>query len=197
MIRFIYHRYIKRVIDQLFLFKWILLGDRLFKHDYKTRILYIAFINGGGLKKHVAELINGMTLYDTWLLSENNYILHNRNKFRTNLSVYEIIQKINPSIIHVHQLSKDLEEIDIIPWEKTIITMHDFYYVCPYFFMTSCFGKFCHPSNCSEEWRKRMHDILIKCKLIIVPSVAVRDIISIYYPDIVDKIKIIEHGIIC
>ncbi|MFA5760403.1 MAG: glycosyltransferase family 4 protein [Dehalococcoidales bacterium] len=204
-IKFAYHYFYDniytRLVSNFYLLKWKIYKYKLFNKCDKPTILYISFINGGGLLKHINELITGMKdTYDVWVFTNDNFVTHyDGNKkiiFKHDLDLNSAIRCVNPDIIHVHQLSKTLWEIPFIEWEKSIITIHDMYYVCPYFFMTECMNdKFCHPSLCNIEWRNEMHGILVRCKSIICPSVAMKDLLLFYYPDIENKITIIEHGI--
>lgn len=174
-------------------------------------------ITGGGLQKHLFELAHGISdNYNVWILSEDSWIYNISNnkikKFNYNIYKYsynynykckyryslkDIITLINPDIIHVHQFSKNLDEVSDLDLSKCVITLHDLFMVCPHFFMVECFDKFCHPSLCSKEWRQKCKHILMNCKYIICPSSAIESLITFYYPDeeIKNKIMVIEHGI--
>jgi hypothetical protein len=194
---FLKGRIYDRVITWELKGKWLILGDILFKkYNNKPIILYVSFITGGGLKKHLFELISKVTKhYDIWIVMGNDIIWHNGIKFRTSLDFKDILKKINPDIIHVHQLSRDLHEIYKLPMDKTIVTAHDLYYVCPNFFMMECLnGEFCHPSYCNKEWREKMHYLLKNCRKIVCPSIAVKELLMFYHDDIEENIIVVEHG---
>jgi glycosyltransferase involved in cell wall biosynthesis len=204
IIYFIYNFFYEPIFNFIYLIKWKIYGKKLFKKDGKNhQIMYVSLIHGGGLARHVSDLTEGLkTNYAIWIIRKNRWIYHingsNRSIFRypETMTLSEVISEINPSVIHIHQLSETLWEIPHIPLDKCVITLHDVYYVCPHYFMTECLGtRFCHPSLCSKEWREQMHSILQQCKCIIAPSTAIKEIILFYYPDIEEKIIIIEHGI--
>jgi hypothetical protein len=203
LIYFIHDYIYEPFFNFVYSIKWKLLTFRLFnKISNKPQIIYISFINGGGLALHISDLLNNMNNYEMWLFRSKRWIWHvykgNRSVFRypENMNLLDVINFINPDIIHIHQLSETLWELPHVPWEKCIVTTHDVYYMCPKYFMTECMGtRFCHPSLCSKEWREKMHYILRTCKKVICPSTAMKDIILFYYPDIEEKIVIIEHGI--
>lgn len=208
---YILHDYIYRPI-KLFQYKctWKLHGNELSIYNRtlnKPRVLYISLINGGGLKKHLGDLVKGMRdEYDVWILYDDNILWHwEGGKWKViryfDISLDYVIWLMRPHVIHIHQLSRTLHEIDTLlnPMYKNaklIITIHDLYVICPHFFMTECMGtKFCHPSRCSETWRYIMNRLLLTCDIIVCPSSAMRDMISFYYPDVESKCIIIEHGV--
>lgn len=122
------------------------------------------------------------------------------------------------NILHVHHvygLSFDIfgaaEELEI----PTILTMHDYYYICPNVKLVDtdenyCNG-YCEQTKCAEclnknagiytgenyliQWRDTCKNVFDKCKKLIVPSEAARQIYLKYYPDLGDKISVIEHGL--
>lgn len=203
---YLLHDYIYRPV-KLFQFKlkWLRYSYNLFDpYTGKPTVVYMSLINGGGLKKHLNDLVNGVKdNYDTWILYDDHILWHWKGDhwdvFRyKGMHLYEVLGYINPSVIHVHQLSRDLDELNTLLTSKSmiIVTIHDLYYVCPHFYMTECLGtKFCHPSSCSETWRQNMSRLLNKCCAIVCPSTAMRDILTFYYPEIEDKCVVIEHGI--
>ena len=93
-------------------------------------------------------------------------------------------------------------------------TLHDFFYVCPTVKLINnkneiCIGcetdKMCseclkNQCNISEtvdfipNWREQNRKALQLCDKLIVPSKNTKEIFSIYYPEILDKIIVIEHG---
>lgn len=116
---------------------------------------------------------------------------------------------------HVHGLSFDIfhvaEELGI----PTVLTMHDFYYVCPNVKLVDVDGKHCKGhcdvENCAEclkknagihvgenylaEWRTHCRDAFSKCIKLIVPSEAAKQVYLQYYPELGEKIFVIEHGL--
>ena len=142
--------------------------------------------------------------YDVWILYDDNILWHWKGdhwdvfRYPNGIHLYEVLGYINPNVIHIHQLSRDLDELNtlLVTKSRVVITIHDLYYICPHFFMTECMGtSFCHPSRCSEIWRNNMSRLLNKCNAIVCPSSAMRDMISFYYPNIEGKCIVIEHGV--
>lgn len=132
--------------------------------------------------------------------------------FKNILCAFEI------NVLHVHHtygLSFDIfhvaEELGI----PTILTMHDYYYICPTIKLVNLDKQYCNgyydETNCVDclkknagihtadnyltEWRENCSMIFKKCEQLIVPSDAARDVYVKYYPELEDKILVIEHGL--
>lgn len=116
---------------------------------------------------------------------------------------------------HVHSLSLDMFRIAGEYQVPIALTLHDYYYICPTIKMympdrTSCAG-IKEPENCKEclfarcgihpcvdymeKWRREMRGALQKCDYLITPSNAAKRIYENYYPELAQKIKVIEHGL--
>lgn len=48
--------------------------------------------------------------------------------------------------------------------------------------------------NYTDVWRKKCAEVLGLCDVLIVPNSSVRDVYESFYPELVDKISVIEHG---
>lgn len=121
-------------------------------------------------------------------------------------------------LVHIHHtmgLTLDLyymaNELNI----PIFITLHDYYYICPTLQLLDREKKVCvgqdNQDECKrcmkeyygiyggvnfiEKWRKEHAKVLSLCEKIITPSKSAADIILQYYPDVIDKIEIIGHGI--
>ena len=90
-----------------------------------------------------------------------------------------------------------------------IISLHDYFCLCPTFFLVDTNNNFCRgevteecnlccaskteiPFHSMEQWRSAMEGALEMAKIIIVPSQGVADIFSLYYHKI--PFKVVEHG---
>ncbi len=128
-----------------------------------------------------------------------------------------ILDTFKIQLVHVHHtegLSLDIfyeaekREIPIIT------TLHDYYYICPNIKMLDYNNKLCIGKEkklvcekCLRNslkvndtidylpiWRRRNKKILEKTNLIITPSQSAKEIVEIYFPELKDKIQIVEHG---
>lgn len=94
-------------------------------------------------------------------------------------------------------------------------TLHDFYYICPTLQLIDsnqevCIGKD-NQERCGKclkkkmgvfenveyikKWREEHSKVLNISKKIIIPSISAKNIICQYYPQIIDKVEVINHGI--
>jgi O-antigen biosynthesis protein len=129
-----------------------------------------------------------------------------------------ILLSFHIDLIHVQHLighSLDIftlsEEFNI----PLIFTAHDFYSICPKINLLDDTYLYCHPSNrpanhlkCADclnktmkvqaefikEWRIKFQQALNRTDLVIAPSRSVINILGDYYPNILDKCQVIEHG---
>ena len=126
--------------------------------------------------------------------------------------VEKVFEFINIDFVHVHHLMYQyFDIIDLINEKKIpyIITLHDFYMVCPIFSLLENGEEYCgdkESPDCQkclkkqknieiefiDNWRKLSHDVLEKAKLVIAPTDSAREIVQKYFKDI--EIKTIEHG---
>lgn len=127
-----------------------------------------------------------------------------------------IIKLYNISLVHIHHMLSHYFDIFDICKEskiKTIVTLHDYYFVCPTINKLYNNEKYCEDgseSKCStclkcrfdtqqrslsfiSAWRRVCHEKLKSCDLVIAPSEAAKQEILITYPDI--PIRVIEHGV--
>lgn len=128
-----------------------------------------------------------------------------------------ILNAFSIDIVHIHhtfELSLDLyyeaKALNI----PLLATLHDFFYVCPTIKLINyknglCIGceteKMC--SKCLENqcnisqtvnfipnWREQNRKALQLCDKLVVPSKNTKEIFLLYYPELLDKIIVIEHG---
>jgi len=159
--------------------------------------IHITAVKLGGLSKFVDNLMR----------SDDVYILYIRGFY---VMVYRNIPviigtknylKIPDGIIHIHQL-------DYYPWKfksflkdrKYIMTIHDYYYICPRYFLINKFGNRCISFNCDKccnidsiKWKMAMYSILKGAVHVIVPNITVKKVLKTHFN--LNNIMVIEHGI--
>lgn len=140
--------------------------------------------------------------------------IRNDLQYRIYQNVLKAFQIDVVHIHHTHDLTFDLfyaaHELDI----PIVVTIHDFYYVCPKIKLLNCDYKYCNGienqqmcTNCMREelkiagtvnyinyWRKQSERVLQFCESIITPSESAKDILVQYYPVLRKKITVISHG---
>lgn len=134
-----------------------------------------------------------------------------RNLFRTILNVFSI------DLVHVHhtysfstEIYEEAAQLNI----PIILTLHDFYFLCPTVKMFDYKNMCCIDTDNEERcrkclsklmgitdnmnyiihWRQQTYRILQLCSKVIVPSENAKQIFSLYFPKIADSIRVIEHG---
>lgn len=126
--------------------------------------------------------------------------------------VEKLFDYIHIDFAHVHHIMNQYFDIFDIMKEKNIpyiVTLHDFYFVCPTFALLENNEKYCGDNktpdceNCLKKlrniegnfipnWRELSYQALRDAKLLITPSNSTKEIFKKYYPDL--SIKTIEHG---
>lgn len=134
-----------------------------------------------------------------------------RKLFRNILKAFSI------NLVHVHHtygFSTEIYEEAASLNIPIILTLHDFYLLCPTIKMFDnknecCIGKD-NEERCRQclsklmgiednlnyiiHWRRKTYKILELCNTIIVPSDSAKRIFIQYFPGIADSIQVIEHG---
>ena len=130
--------------------------------------------------------------------------------------VKEVVDLYNINICHIHHIKENyLDIIDILKEKKiyTIMTLHDFYTVCP--LINKLFQQRTYCGNASNEkcsecltckkiskeralslityWREEWHKALKKVDMLITPSQATKDEFLEHYNDL--DITVMEHGV--
>lgn len=130
---------------------------------------------------------------------------------------FTILVNLNIDLIHINHLinhsfdiSKVAEKLNI----PIILSIHDFYYICPSIHLLNKNQEYCELMcrkdkwacgcvNSSDEislkntinlWRNESLKFLNRCSLIIAPSNYSTEVYNAQYPEIKNNIKIIEHG---
>lgn len=128
-----------------------------------------------------------------------------------------ILNAFRIDLIHVHhiyRISFDVFEVANEMKIPVILTLHDFYFVCPTIKLLDESGEICIGHESAEKckkclnkqlgyaptvnymwiWRKKCEEYLNMVNAIIVPSSSAKNILFHYYPNIKDKTLVIEHG---
>jgi glycosyltransferase involved in cell wall biosynthesis len=126
----------------------------------------------------------------------------------------KFIHTFDIDLIHVHHLMGHSFDIFQIAEELKVpilYTIHDFFCICPRVNLINEKGKYCnkpglaecnlclsnfyyHAEDFIKSWRLFFQKGFEICTHILAPSNSSREIILRYYPDIKDKIIVLEHG---
>lgn len=197
--------------------------------------------NIGGTQLHVKDLVQGMReQYNVFVAARNSVFLqltaylpedtltlrfqigapgpYPKQYSHTLRDIYEnTLRAFRISLLHIHHtygLSTDIFEIASGLHIPIVLTLHDFYGLCPTIKMFNHTGECCigkeNREMCSaclrqemdidkdisyiEQWRNRFRRCLELCDKILVPSQNAGNIYLSYFPQIADKITVIEHG---
>lgn len=139
-------------------------------------------------------------------------------KSKTYKDIYELIlNAFEIDIIHIHHIQGQSFDIFYSANSQNIpviLSIHDFYMICPTIFLYSIDGFLCingHQGDCKkclkqklhitdtinyiDKWRKEVKEILPFVHKVIFPSNSAEKIFEQYYPDIKNKSLVIPHGI--
>lgn len=128
-----------------------------------------------------------------------------------------ILDGFSIDLVHVHHtlgLSLDIYYEAHKRKIPIILSLHDFYYVCPTFLLLDIDNKLCigkatdnvcrqcinkkmgvlDSSNYISRWRNEIQKVMQMCKEIIIPSQSAKDIFCRYYPELKEQIKVIGHA---
>jgi len=127
----------------------------------------------------------------------------------------EILAAFSIDMVHVHHimgLSFDIFETAKEMGIPLVLSMHDFYYVCPTLKLMENGTRYCagFGENCVEclrtqlgytdqvvylgAWREKCRQAMGLCDALIAPSNAVKEIYTAVYPDLGERIRVIPHG---
>lgn len=201
-----------------------------------------AFNNMGGTQFHVRDLVNQLKdTYNIYVVARDREYLRvtlYRDEEMVSLKYHigkedlfprvkdsrlydlfsNLLKAFQIDLLHVHHtvgLSFDMIYAACELKIPVVLTMHDYYYICPNVKLVNPNNKFCDgycnndscsqclKVNCGIElgndflryWRSECRNMFEFCVKIIVPSEAAKAIVSSYYPDIIDRIQVIEHGL--
>lgn len=195
----------------------------------------------GGTQYHVKDLTDGIKYEKNIIVAAREdvylnvtiYVDDQMETFKFNIDKYDGFQKIHDrklrtvlknilvafhvDLIHVHhvqRLSLDIFELAKELKIRIIMTLHDFYMLCPTCKAVDETGKFCEFSdvdkcdNCLrckkmiaptvswiEKWRKLTFEAMDSCDCLITPSENCKNYFTRVYPELENKIFVISHGI--
>lgn len=126
-----------------------------------------------------------------------------------------ILSAFSINLVHVHHLfnlSFDIVEVAKERGIPVLMSLHDYYYICPtvklledgkYYCAGSginciaCMNKqlgYCTQIDYLKIWQARCYELLRHCDVLISPSDAARDVYVKCYPELIGRIQVIEHG---
>lgn len=129
--------------------------------------------------------------------------------YRTVLTAFSI------DIVHVHHISGLSFDIITVAKElgiRLILTLHDYYYVCPGVKLLENGSTYCHGQgkdcagcmhnqlgyapgvNLLPRWQETCRQMLQQCDVLIAPSHAAKEVYASVYPELAERIRVIYHG---
>lgn len=192
----------------------------------------------GGTEFHVLDLVENIDSFNKFVLVSNgNELILSAFidkevldfKFKINQEIEtttfqsykyeklleEILCSFDIDLVHVHHTKMHTLSIPKIANKlgiPIIITIHDFYPICPTINLLDVNGQYCektrnkemcskcikskmgYNTNFIDTWNKKMRESLQLYDKIITPSESAKKIINEYYSDLKLHIKVIEHG---
>ena len=127
----------------------------------------------------------------------------------------QVLQGFSIDLVHVHHVHGISFDIFYVARELGIpvmLTMHDFYYVCPTVKLLENGTAYCHGhgGNCTgclhhelgfaaqvdylPLWQAQCREAMGLCQMLIVPSESARSVYAVIYPELADRIRVIPHG---
>ena len=167
---------------------------------------------------HFSKLGNWSISLDDDLSSEDNIDFRKQQYSKEALKIYAtILSKLNIDLIHINHLINHTFDISTIA-EKLeipiILSIHDYYYICPSIHLVNNKHQYCQQKcqknewTCQcipqqtpqqlkhtiQKWQKESQKFLKQCTTIITPSTSTTKIYINQYPQLKNKIKTIPHG---
>lgn len=201
-----------------------------------------AYDNMGGTQFHVRDLVNQLkTEYNVYVAARDREYLRvtlYRDEEEVALKYYigkaDLFPRVRDSqlyalfenllkafqidvlhVHHTHSLSFDMVYAAKKLKIPVILTMHDYYYICPNVKLVNAEEKYCdgckNMAGCAEclkkksdieigdaflnRWRTECRKMFELCSQIVIPSEAAKSVVVSYYPDIAEQIRVVEHGL--
>lgn len=209
----------------------------------KKNILFVVHDNWkGGTQLHVQNLTAGLSSsYNCFILLRNgqsllltlynkdnnvdfmfelndeyNYMVYTTPEFKK--IIKNILIGMRISLVHVHNIFGHTMDIFYEAFRLNIplvMTLHDFYYLCPTVHLLDVNLDYCKGIHDNEkcltcstvklgynydiinEWRTEIRKILARAAQIFTPSHVTKEIYCEYYDEIRSKTLVFEHGAIC
>lgn len=146
-------------------------------------VLHIAKVYNGGLR-HFVEMLDGYPLvkFGRWYA-----VVHNSIPISISSSYIEALEYIKPSILHIHNVSRNEAYSSGIPY---VVTLHDYHFMCPRDFGYCLWDK-CKDTRCTHDYRDYLMNFLSKADKIIAPDESIRNFYLERYPTL--TIEVIAH----
>lgn len=198
--------------------------------------------NKGGTQFHVKDIVDGLkhtynvfvaardleflrlTMYDEDKVLSFKFYIGPADEYpqihdmRLKPILKKILEGFAISMVHIHHVYNLSYDIFTLAKEMNIpyiMTVHDFYYICPTIKLNNCNGTLCTASReselcaaCLEEkceissrinfvetWRNVVKMAIAGAEKVIFPSDSAKQIFSIYYPERDEKYIVIPHGL--
>ncbi|MBQ6897331.1 MAG: glycosyltransferase [Oscillospiraceae bacterium] len=130
----------------------------------------------------------------------------------------KLLDAFRIDMVHIHHTKNLTLEMFYQAKQRNIplmVTLHDYYTLCPQLIMIDSEGKLCTGScdddrcrkcqkkagkvwegiNYASIWRKEHEQALANADVIFTPSENAKRVVGIYYPSIIEKITVVPHGI--
>ena len=127
----------------------------------------------------------------------------------------QILSAFAIDMVHVHHIQG--LTFDVFTETKAaslplVLTLHDYYYICPTIkllregscycggsteYCAACLRKqlgYAEQTGFITAWRQQCRDAMAVCDVIVTPSAAAKDVYASVYPDLAEKIRVIGHG---
>lgn len=176
--------------------------------------IYVVARDGSAITV-TAYVNNNVKLFTYNIVSGADYFVFNdakQNEFWRNILVAFRIDLVH--VHHTYGMSFDVFDVAKELGIPVILTLHDFYFICPTVKMMDEKGELCigdvdadRCKKCLKNqfgyteridginiWRAKCTDYLESVQKIIVPSQSAKNIMEMYYPSIEEKVQVIEHG---
>lgn len=197
-------------------------GTIYFTKDIITRIAddydcYVLLSSGSKITlKHYEN--NNIETVKTWKLNKKWHVDY--YKVPEFYKIYfEVLLGLNIDLVHIQHLVKHSYDIlDIIKLLNIplVLSIHDYYYICPSLNLLNEKHEFCNGKcndnklqctipiaalgnapifkDIKEEWQELNKDLISYAKIIICPMDSVKEIYANTYPEFENKFEVINHG---
>lgn len=129
--------------------------------------------------------------------------------------LHQVLTGFEIDMVHVHHVSMLSFDVFHIAHElglPLVVTLHDYFYICPSVKLLEdgvryCAGQGEHCARClkgqvgcAEQvdylqfWREKCAQALGLCDVLVAPSAAAKDVYAGVYPEIAERIRVVPHG---
>lgn len=130
----------------------------------------------------------------------------------------KILKVFDIRLIHIHHtmwMPLSIYYVANLYHIPIFLTFHDYYYCCPFIKMINLDNKLCTKQTCESDckeclekrknvvdgiayitkWHKECGKVIDLCSQVIFPSNRALEVIREFYPQVIDKAIVIEHGV--